>query len=543
MEQIHPDFKRLFFEKEGKELMGVGRRNLWILASIMLVTFTAIGFANGSLAYLEKKMSNPFISWVSIEVPWAKSEEKKLQEIFRDVESDELKAQYGYDQFSSSKGFSCLMQTGSSQEFQRIRGRTLRPDDPLLGEILSENNFVSGFSEGFRDEKDLGLIVTKRAMKKLGYSEETILAGEIPYLLMQYSMPLEDSIAKKLGIQSDVDEERAIPIPINAVVEELPDLRDFVSTQYFQYNKDASDNAAFSPEHSKNVLWYYFSNEDLAFEFWEKMQEFTNAEADQLFANLNPYVTRPGEDEFFLSENSQGYRTGITFENIRHWKEVDLLHDEIAQQEWFQQHKPVRVYTYLTSPIPNTGPKAADYFSVNFLQLDKIRTFRDYFLEKHDIDIDIAQVESKENYNYVSRLTQIISLILIGLSVLSICLFVSNIFRQHLQKVSRNLGTFKAFGIDNSTLLSTYLRMIGLLLLASIVISLVGSAIIGYAGGVRLLLSALGLSVEDGESYYKLFDFWTYFAIVAVAIIAILVLYRTGNKILSKTPGDLIYSR
>ena len=70
----------------------------------------------------------------------------------------------------------------------------------------------------------------------------------------------------------------------------------------------------------------------------------------------------------------------------------------------------------------------------------------------------MGQIESRDNYNLVTNLTRILSVVLIGFSVLSISLFLSNIFKRHLEKIKMNIGTFKAFGIDNKTLQFIYFK-------------------------------------------------------------------------------------
>ncbi|MEO1451199.1 MAG: ABC transporter permease, partial [Bacteroidota bacterium] len=184
-----------------------------------------------------------------------------------------------------------------------------------------------------------------------------------------------------------------------------------------------------------------------------------------------------------------------------------------------------------------------DYLAVNFVNTSSVRNFKDYLKEEFDLDIDMAQIEAKENFSFVTRLTRIISLVLIGLSVLSICLFVSSIFRRHLDKIRRNIGTFKAFGLDNGTLMQTYLVLINVFIGISMAGGLLLAWIFGALGGIRLILRLTQNKIEAGESYFQLGNVWTLIAIGAVLLISFLVLYLTANKILRRSPGDLIYDR
>ena len=71
---VHPDFTELFLEKEGEQLLGKHYKNIIFLIIIFSLTLIAIGFANGSLEYLGKKMNDPFVKFVDIEIPRGKSE-------------------------------------------------------------------------------------------------------------------------------------------------------------------------------------------------------------------------------------------------------------------------------------------------------------------------------------------------------------------------------------------------------------------------------------------------------------------------------------
>jgi ABC-type antimicrobial peptide transport system permease subunit len=182
--------------------------------------------------------------------------------------------------------------------------------------------------------------------------------------------------------------------------------------------------------------------------------------------------------------------------------------------------------------------------AVNFRELGNIRAFASYMAAVNEVQIDIAQIEAKENYSFITRLTKIISLILIGFSILSICLFLSNLLKNHLEKIKMNIGTFKAFGLDSKTLHRIYMRVIFSVILGAMSLSIIASWLFGKVGGMRFLLKIFGSdNLESGESYFELFDQWTLLSIVLILLISFLVLSVTARKILRKSPGDLIYDR
>ena len=87
------------------------------------------------------------------------------------------------------------------------------------------------------------------------------------------------------------------------------------------------------------------------------------------------------------------------------------------------------------------------------------------------IELDDAKVKEKENYLFLSKVTNIISTLLVIFSTLSVCLFIFNLLKSHLSKVKMNIGTFKAIGLTDKESRSIYFKIIILFLSASAIIS------------------------------------------------------------------------
>ena len=147
---LHKDFQRLFLLKEGKALMGHRYRNAWILASILFVTFCAIGFANGSLEYLSRKMDDPFINWVNIAVPFNRLD--SIAEIEEALNEEPIRTAYSYKHVSGNFRFPLRFpQVGRRGTFS-VTGRTLETGNPLLDNILESDNLLYG--TGFSGERE-----------------------------------------------------------------------------------------------------------------------------------------------------------------------------------------------------------------------------------------------------------------------------------------------------------------------------------------------------------------------------------------------------
>jgi hypothetical protein len=510
--RVHHDFVRLFFKKEGKELLGKKNKNLWVLVGILFVTFVAIGFANGSLDYLGEKMDDPFVNFVNIEIPMTKA--SNIQQIQYELNNDSLlKQEYFYQGVNGYNMvfLSCLGENSKGKKGTSTGiGRTIEINDPLMKEIIGEDNLISG--RGFDSEYDLGLIVTKDFLSKLIYPPDASHA--------YYSVPAEWG-----------ERDTIFPLPIIAVVDELPGLSEFATTQNF---KNQAMNSAFNPVYTKSLLLFIKADSALALEFCNAVKKIVVKEEE--FEKYEP--------EFDLLENRETYFDAYTLQ-ISLWNaDTEVRKSLMASLEG---SKYLKKYNFIQVFKPEQkamrSVKRYDYITVNFESLDRIRDFRTFLADKYDLQIDMAQIKAMENYNFITKLTRILSLILISFSVLSICLYVSNLLSKHLEKIHMNIGTFKAFGIDDQTLQKTYIVMIYMFISIALMISLLGSWLFGISGAVRGLLSLFGFGLEKDQSYFNLFDYWTLYAVLAILIISFFVLCRSANRILLKSPGDLIYSR
>lgn len=183
-----------------------------------------------------------------------------------------------------------------------------------------------------------------------------------------------------------------------------------------------------------------------------------------------------------------------------------------------------------------------DRISLNFSSLDKLREFSLMLYNTRQIEVDMAQIESRENYNFVTRLTGIISVVLIVFSIISVLLFVGHLLKKHLESIRRNIGTFKAFGLSDKLLINIYIRIVLSIMGLAAIIALAISAIFGYLGGMRMILVLFGSHYEKGR-YFNLDSIYLLVALVMLVVFSIIVLRMITYRIFNQTPGDLIYER
>ena len=174
------------------------------------------------------------------------------------------------------------------------------------------------------------------------------------------------------------------------------------------------------------------------------------------------------------------------------------------------------------------------YLAFNFNKLDKVRDFNEFLKTdpRFGMEISMDQVEAKENFALVSRLTGLIAIILLGFSILSIVFYINSLLTTHLEGIKNNLGTLKAFGLNNKFLISVYIKIIILFIIISI--------IIGYLISFGIKMLEVGFSKIP---VIDLFDYRIFITMIVILLFSSYISFISIRKILLKTPGDLIYNR
>ena len=124
-------YARLFRKKEGQVLLGKSYSNLSILTLIISFTFLAIGFANGALEYLNVKIKDPFVNWITIPLPSSKSSGSQFNAIMDSLNNKKLRDEYLIDSVTSYKETQLLFFPVNGTESEFSKGRILTYDDPI----------------------------------------------------------------------------------------------------------------------------------------------------------------------------------------------------------------------------------------------------------------------------------------------------------------------------------------------------------------------------------------------------------------------------
>ncbi len=520
----------LFVKREGKVVLGKSYSNLWLLVGVLTATFLAISFSNASLKYLSYKMDDPFINWVDIKCEFGQKEAFDRLEIA--LADTALKEEYHFDNIQSDFIGSEMFcdADGENMNYLKIRFFDNFKTNSLVSAILDDKNVVKGWKFQNMEELDdnsVGVVITEEAMAKLGYREATSYIYFNAYSKDDYSSAEEYGF-EMLGVDRDFV---AVPIPVLGVVKRLPGNVDMIAGTYLykQFNNQNDFPFAMNKEEYGNSLNYYVPSNVGAENFKEYLEEVAARYPESSYTvddygfwenTILPFTF--DEDSYFIS----------LLPEYVDYEEMKAVNAEILAK--FAKDDVHRVFDYTFGLYESN---AQSFLSVNFTKLDRIRDFEQFVNDEYDIRIEMTQINTKENFNAVSTMANILSWAIIVFAIVCIILFIVNLLQSYFQKVKRNLGTFKAFGMGNYELISVYTLIMAVTILVSIVISL---AIVWLSQG---LLGLVGFVRDEIFGYLSLWSAKTVSAILVIILASVYTVYAVMSKLLRSTPGDLIYDR
>lgn len=543
---LYPEFTKLFYEKESIELLGYHSRlrNFWTVFIIMLVTFLAIGFANGSLIYLGNKMKDPFVKSMNVAVQHDRQSD--VDNLIEALNNDTVALKtYGINKASGFTLFPLEFRK-SNGKFTMLTGRTMNEDDPILQELLKGSNVIAGETGGFRSSSDDGLIISEKMLQDLGLSPDTKF---IPVHFMES----EDVFAD-------------IPVPVRTVIKRLPgDLDDeisFLITGFLHANlvlPNTETNIPYSPNNT-NSLDIYLDSQDsvVAEKMVEIVKTYLNDHNSKVSINGDKFKVRQPRLLKYKVDSAAylpGYSLNIAFMGRKPaYGQISMFFDTLVQTTNLNMLPVSMKYTVdlYTQEQVAKAERRLDRLTIHFDKLNHIQSFEDEYIKpKYPyINLDMAKIESLKNYNYITKLTMGLSLILVILSVYSIASFLSNVFENHLNKIKMNIGTLMAFGTGGLKLI--YRRLMMVYLFIPLTFSLIIASLLGYLGLIRLIMAGLIRNLDKG----LFFDLWSYgdppatmplyITLGAVFFIVFVTLQRYKkiiHRLLQKTPGDLIFGR
>mgnify|MGYP004513993517 CR=1 FL=1 len=518
-EVLSSDYFRLFIRREGKVVLGKNYSSLWLLSTVLTVTFLAIAFSNASLKYLSYKMNDPFINWVDIKNNFAENDFDGFEAALQD---DAFLNEYHCRGYQTDKYWYSLFSTAGNS------GRNLKCRffadirTPLIEAVLADDNVVgrSRIASDKLQNDSYGVIITWSALtEKLGYKE---VPAYINYRGYTDPEAAEDYCAELLDDHFAND-----PVPVLAVVKRLPSNMDIIGTKYFYHQDNGQALNLYEPSYFSSFIYYVPDGVD----------------SEKALERLET-ITREHTEMTFYSEPDMELPSMLSF---RGGKFISLLFDyeddvdfsvnrEIndAFMSEYSEKGVIRLYNYIPADYNDDDD---DYISVHFADLSKINDFQEYVKEHFKIEIEMSQINAKENFNAVSVMANILSWTMIAFAIVCIILFIVNLLQSYFQKVKRNLGTFKAFGISNFELTAIYVLIMVATILAATFISL---AAVWLIQGLSLLL---GIVRDGGFGYLSLWNLKTVISVLIIIASSVFTVWYVMKNLLKATPGDLIYDR
>jgi len=542
-------YQDLFVKREFISLLGKRKLNLFILVITLFLTFLAVGFANGSLNYLNEKMNSAFVNLINFKATLDSDED--IDDFIKSLDDPSKKAYYQYEVVSKYMNdydnvYKYVKSPKDSSLIISFEGTKYRTVDPLKDrkfiqeQFLSEDNFIAGDMNGFKGERDHAIIVTKDFLKEYGYPAD---AHYIYYRYLTNDTTIEDI--------NDRQREVMLPIPVRAIVKSLPDKYYFLRTikSYASIYNDAPSsnkgrNIAFSPFTENRRINFFIKNSDAL---------TIDSLTESIYVGLSSILSKD-EFELKLSVDSFGHAAGFVADvelttPAKNYLRLDTIYKHLIESaSLVSVKKDILRFNRFNDLDYDTEAITFNDISVYFKRLDMVGDFAKYVKSinksttksKESMEIDISKVQEKKNFMFLSKVTNITSYLLIFFSTVAISLFIFFLLRTHLNKIQMNIGTFKAIGLSDKISRLIYFKIILRFIFLSLFIGLVISFICGYSLNLILLSN---VKSDDQMNYFIIFKMNTVIALLVILSTSLFISWFTIKKILSKTPGDLIYNR
>lgn len=517
-------YTKLLASRESREVLGKKWANAWLLTIVLAVTFVSIAFSNGSMLYLSEKMNDPFTNWVNIDQEYRS---ERARDFFHYLENNEVKSHYKYD-YVQYDHYMPLTFVGRNGEQPFLQVRFFEDfGGKIIEAVLSEDNIVDGICAPANviSANQSGLIITEEALGKLGYDLET------PPAYVNWLSPSQD--AEVLGVKVDTQGFANAPLPLLGVVKKLPGNMDVIGPGVLA---DKIDDFTNYPLNLNNESYqhsaHYFVPESISDNSFEKVVK--SVLPDTLLTNV--YILNNTNLASALGSWQEGRYLSIYFNGYHENSIPTEVYHSIANavEQTFGPQKAWRLFDYVDA---YKEKDQGNYISISFNSLDSIRSFERMANDKYNIKLEMSQVSAKENFNAVSVMANILSLVMILFSMACIILFIVNMLQSYFQKVKRNLGTFKAFGIKTGELIGVYILIIGAIVVGSIIVALI------FAMLVQEILPIFNVLKDNTYNYLSLWSYKTIGSIIIMLVATILTVRIQMARLLRKTPGDLIYDR
>tara|TARA_B110000240_G_scaffold195362_1_gene244827 strand:+ start:828 stop:2642 length:1815 start_codon:yes stop_codon:yes gene_type:complete len=591
-----PEFKSIIgnIDIKGKTIYGT---NIVLLVVILFLSLLALGIAEGSLSYLKTKMEDPYVNFIDIPKPIHQENSKIINK--KILEKDIVSKNFTFLIDKKTKKPSVFETRQKNIRFihknnkKTLSGFILKTDnifyerinkideeDPSKNMLVSNNTFHNDswgiiVTEDFL--KDFGMdlstpyvyissgsgkgnknyifpVPIAGVVKQLRRKQEFILSEKLYYLLTKHKDKIKEILTddnqayiryfipgyevipdtlRKLGFTEQFKSSRRSISHVKGMIIESPYFEHVISdsfvldsskftklktlqTQVDELDTKIKNDSILMSTAVKKVKW----NNKLAAII---QAEFSTKKYNQI---LDSVAAKKKDESIAILEEEKG----VLKEDIKALIEAKIT----------------RIYNLDAIALNLKGLAVTidpECYTVLFNDLEKVAVFDKYIKARYNIPLEKSTIEDKKNFSFFNNLSNLLSWCIILFSIISIAFFTLNLLFSHINKNKRNLGTLKAFGLPNSSIVVLYSVITLLLVSISFAIAYSLSSLLGQS-----CLNLYTTSNEiDSANYISEVVFVNYnikqllgFMVVVPTVCILIGLYLKLYKV---TPGDLIYER
>jgi len=497
------NFYKKFIFPEFKHIAGGSNyKNLIVLVIILFCSLLSIGISQWAISFLGEKMNSPFVSIVELKNPYNRIKLSKIESKYKGDFYEEL----GID---SSKTIETTIDYRKFYRLDKEIGANTKirrgvNNDPFLAFLEKEDFFMT--SNNFFNK--WGCIVTEDYLvDKLQFKFESKDGEKVTKI----------EYPKYLSLMRSIDGVRSyFQVPISGIVKQLPHGLDIIAGEKLFDSFDDNDFYREIIKNNKQVDYF------------------------MLYVGDNDYDTFKssyGFDDVKL-KNSEIYDK---FSHVIKKNIIDTLEYNRIQKLVQENSNIHRVYDFDRYSLKSNIIQA-DYINFTFKKdrLSSIRNLQQYLKDEFKLDIDLSVVEAKENFSLFNKIANFLRYVLVFYSIFSIVIYIISIVLAHITKSEKSLGTLKAFGLSNNSIIVCY----SIISVSMIVIAFVVGYILSHFMGVYLISNVGSIINVTASNHIAYHTIDLLFLILAYIILPSFIIFlRLRSRLVGITPGDLIYGR